>query len=292
MSDIRNIQITMKDSQRGYFRDKVPGSQGKIPVGVAPIKGRVQISERIIGDATPTTPLFEKDGILFTPKKNSYQDPNKTLIRDTNNLIVYRGRSMLLSRAFNKSLIWNDDGNTTPQFLNMHEKYIGWFGVGTKGASTENSQSPNAVNAVDWGLGGDGVGHGSISGGGGLLYKTINGREYHIFDSGYPRYVPDAEVTELVQSNMDQVFYDGSVRDSYLVAQIQVTLQTSEANGPDGSQQINEAALFMAESDQPSYDFSDYTTNGLHLDMFARVTFPTITKSAQREIVFAWYLYF
>lgn len=292
MSDIQSIQIKIGDSQRRNFKDRVPGSQKRIPVNMAPIKGRVQISERLIGSAAPTTPIFEKDGILYKPKKNITGDASNSLIRDTNNLIVYRGRSMLLTRAFNKSLIWDDSGNTSPQFINMHEKYIGWFGIGTKGASTVSSQTPNAVNAVDWGLGGDGAGHGSVSGGGGLLYKTINGREYHTFDSGFPKYTPDAEVTELIQANMDQVFYDGSVRDSYLVAQIQVTLQTNEANGTGGSQQINEAALFMAESDQTDYNFGSYTTNGLHLDMFARVTFPTITKSAQRELVFSWFLYF
>jgi len=293
MSDQKtSVTITMGDSNRANLKDRVAGAQNKAQVNMAPIKGRVQISERIIGDESPTTPIFENNGQIYSPEKDVILPNNNRLVRDTNNLIVYRGRSMLLTRAFNKPLIWNDAGNTSAQFLNMHQKFIGWFAVGTKGASTISSQTPNAVNAVDWALGGDGAGHGSISGGGGLKVKTINGREYHVFDTGYPQYLPDSEVTQLIQANMDQVFYDGSVRDSYLVAQIQVTLETNEANGASGTQQINEAGLFMAESDDPTYNFNSYTTNGLHLDMFARVTFPTITKSAQRELVFNWYLYF
>jgi hypothetical protein len=186
------------------------------------------------------------------------------LVGQSPNLIVYHGRNWLMQRAFAQDL---------SGFTNWNTYKLGWFAIGT-GAAVANPLSPTAPALSNIAL----ATHGVI--GSGTNYVTVGGRQYHVLDS--ITYEEDDEVTT----------YSGS--DNYLVAKVTTTLATNEANNDSGAsgysgyeyyQDINEAGLF----------FSDYKTISpapTVMQMFARVTFPTIRKTNTTELVFNWYIYF
>lgn len=259
MSEKININIF---EDRLQLKDKVPGMQrtsyGDLNFGP---KGFVQINE------------IDKDG-------------NKKLIVNDNNLIVYRGRSMAISRMFGKDICWQSETQALP-FLGMSDKYIAFFAVGTGGASSSNNQNPLTVNSAEWQL----RTHGDVSGSGD--YVTINGRTYKPFDPTSPTFLTESEIINNsdILSSLQNVNFESNKRDTYLVAKVDVTLDSGDANGT-GSQEINEAGLFLAESDDINYDFSSYTSNNQHLELFAKINFPTITKNSSRSFQISWYIFF
>lgn len=292
MSDnVQKISLNFKDRPKDNLADQLAG-RPKQHVNTGPrMLGRVMVHEKTLGSKKHDkyVKLSEEHAGLYVPKSSVHTDPENTKIVDTSNLIVYRGRHMLLSRAFNKALNWNGSGSEQAVFDSMQDKFICWFGVGSGGSASNNSQSPLAVSATQWELGQ----HGYVDGDS-AKYVTINGRQYHKFDTDFPDFVVDEEVSNnsLLSSQLENVTYNSKKRDTYLVAHIQVTLPTNEGNGPSGSQEINECGLFFANSNSISGDFSAYEDNNLHLECFAMVTFPTITKDNTREISFSWYIYF
>jgi hypothetical protein len=66
----------------------------------------------------------------------------------------------------------------------------------------------------------------------------------------------------------------------WLLMTIAITISADDANGFN----LSEAGLFTALSNAGGYAGP--------FNMFARITFPTIVKSASRQLIFAWYLYF
>lgn len=259
MTEQVNINIF---EERMKLMDKIPGVQrssyGDLNFGP---KGIVQINE------------IDKDG-------------NKKLIVNDNNLIVYRGRSMAISRMFGKDICWQSGSPALP-FLGMADKYIAFFAVGTGGASSSNNQNPLTVNSAEYEL----RTHGSVVGSGD--YVTINGRTYKPFDTMSPTFLTETEIVNNseILASLQNVNFEGSKRDTYLVAKVDVTLDSGDANG-SGSQEINEAGLFLAESDDINYDFSSYTSNNQHLELFAKINFATLTKNSSRAFVLSWYIYF
>lgn len=274
MSKVENIEFTIRDTQRQYFNDMATGANNSKTnnenVNKSELEGFVQIHE-------------------------NKSDGSKELISETSNLIVYRGRAMMLCRAFGKDLGYSSGGNTGP-FLNMKDKFISWFAVGNGGSATANNQSPLVVNSTDYGLGGttsSGT-HGTVAGATKLI--TINSKTYMGFDDTYPQFQAESEITGTsdIYTPMEAYLYNNVKRDAYLISKVQVTLAAGVANGTSGSQEISECGLFLAPSD--SYTDTSwqtvYNSNSRDLDLFARVTFPTITKNASRSFTITWYIFF
>jgi hypothetical protein len=186
---------------------------------------------------------------------------------DGTNLVIYRGRSWLAQRAF---------GIDKDASL-YSDKFISWFAFGNGGCVNGQPYVPSSPNLNNTGL----VKHGVI-GPIGMRHITVGGKQYAQFDAGSPDFIDDTEVPA------------GSVADSMdrlLVAKINVTFDKNQANNDDGIsdasafQEINEAGLFFADKNK----IDDAPTQ---LDLFARVTFPTIFKNRNKGIRFSWYLYF
>ena len=80
----------------------------------------------------------------------------------------------------------------------------------------------------------------------------------------------------------DDVSFEQDVNNdnSLLIVRIDTTLGPNDAN----NYQINEAGLFSAAS------FAGGYSGSFHL--FSRVTFPSILKTSDNQLIFVWYLYF
>jgi len=171
------------------------------------------------------------------------------------NLVVYQGREWIVERVFNLA---NGQAPTIgPTY------YLSWFGIGSGGtgggpfdpvdptASNTNLVTPLSISTSDTNSGDED---------GGYYYKRT-------FDTGGVVILPDS-----LNAN------------AYLEAEITTTLETTDANGPGGSQNINEAGLFL-ETGVEDGQVGDFP-------LFARVTFNTIVKDSSRQLVFIWSVYF
>ena len=67
---------------------------------------------------------------------------------------------------------------------------------------------------------------------------------------------------------------------SWLIVRVAITLTVDDANGFN----LNEAGLYTAKSAAGAYEGP--------FNLYARITFPTIVKSATRQLLFIWYVYF
>lgn len=72
---------------------------------------------------------------------------------------------------------------------------------------------------------------------------------------------------------------DSENENKYLIIRAEITISNDDANGNN----LSEAGLFTAASSSGGY------AGPFH--MYARVTFPTITKSVTRQLLFVWYIY-
>jgi hypothetical protein len=264
--NVENINLLFADSQRKNLKEYNSLSQELTGVSTSKtsLKGLVQIHENT--------------------------EEGSKLVTETNNLIVYPGRAMMLCRAFGKDLNYLAGGSPTFPFYGMKDKFISFFAVGTGGSASDNNQNPLVVNSTEYELNT----HGTV--GGATKLVTVNGRNYMGFDDSYPTFIYEPEVvnTTDIYTPMRSTLYDGYKRDSYLIAKVQVTLGASVGNDT-GTQLISEAGLFLAENDDVNdvdewWDGNGYTSN--HLEMFAKVTFPTIAKTASRSFTINWYLFF
>ncbi len=272
MSEIENLNLLFADSQRQNFKDCNnfdPTIKRADASTSTSLKGFVQVLEN---------------------KDNGEQE----VVRESSNLIVYPGRVSMLCRAFGKDLDYSNGTQAVP-YINMHKSFICYFGVGTGGAASNNNQNPLVVNSTDYQLGT----HGTVAGA--TKQCTVNSRTYMGFDDSYPKFIPENEIinNSLILDAMrnNTISLNGATakkRDTYLIANVQVTLGSDVANGTSGSQQISEAGLFLAPSEEYSGAWRNQSpySAGHNLEMFARVTFPTITKNAQRSFTVAWYIFF
>ena len=261
LEEKEKIKIKISDYQRNNLRDEISDR---------PRKNRVRVYSRIPGE------------------------DKVTLESDTTNLILYRGRDWLMQRAFYKDL----DSITRTTWK---DKYISWFAIGVGAALPAtplvqiNPTSPDIALAV----------HGLI--GSGIRYVTVNSKQYHLFDTGYPQFLNDPDIVNADLANdcthIDPVDSNTYRCDKYLIAQIITTLPSSECNGDGVStgcgvyssgplagknyQDINEAGLFVSPSNSTGYSFLPDA-----MDIFARVTFPTMRKDERRELIFSWLVYF
>lgn len=189
---------------------------------------------------------------IFETKKKK-----KTKLVDTSNLVLYEGRNWLMKRAFNQL----ESSQGTPGV----NSYISWLGLGTGGA-TADILVPLNPTLTDNGLKSQIVINASDS-------SCANNGKLHPFDN--------IEFEEDIDNQNEK-----------LIASITTTIGENDANGPQGSTgasayyDINEAGLFISNSHLSSNFDPD------SLKLFARVTFSTIRKFDERQLVFIWKIYF
>ena len=260
---VETMTVNFQDSERGNLKDEF----GKKDNGFG-MKGRVQIYEHKIGDS---------EDKLF-------------LLRDTSNLIVYRGRNWLMQRSFNNDLDsrtgWRNYGLTL-------------LGIGTGGAASGNPLVPISPALYNYALNNHGTIGTSVNKVTATSWDTQSSGnatlEFKKFDTGYPKLLYDEDISGEeylnIYSGCTSIDPETSLSkkcDSFLIAQIQCTLEASEANGA-GYLDISEAGLFFTDGISTATEtFSSASVAYL----FARVTFPTIRKTDDRKIIFKWQIYF
>lgn len=194
------------------------------------------------------------------------------------NLIVYRGRDWLLQRAYNAGF-----GTGARDAEEWEAMWINWLAVGTGGSVGGNPLTPTSPALPDYVLNT----HGSVDAG--SNYITVGGKEYHTFDSGFPKFLHDTDVTETVYGP-SFTDYNGVTNpsDSVLIGLVKVTLSSEECNGGTEDtdyQDISEAGLFVSSS-------ASVGSPPTQLELFARVCFSTVRKNNEREIILSWFTYF
>lgn len=186
------------------------------------------------------------------------QNPlGKKKLIDTNNLVVYMGRNWLMQRAMNLN------SDLSPGV----SSYISWFGLGIGGATTGDPLTPLTPNLTDPNLGQQIVINDSVS------TPCVDDGKLHPFDS--------------ISFKADE-----NNQDEFLVAEITTTILDNEANGPSGSSgpaayyDISEAGLYISNSNDP------LLFEASSVKLFARVTFSSIRKYVDRQLVFVWKIFF
>jgi len=173
-----------------------------------------------------------------------------------NNLVLYAGREWLASRAF----------NLANQFIEPSQsEFISWFGLGDGGVIPGDPFNPTPPVITDTDL---------------IVKIMINATDascsdYHVISPGY-------EEEGFYKKPFERIDYeiDPLNNDKFLIVKVTTTISSSDANG----KQLSEAALYTSESNAAGY------TGPYHI--FARVTFPSLVKTSDRRLIFAWFLYF
>jgi hypothetical protein len=186
------------------------------------------------------------------------ENEEKKLIQKSN-LVVYLGREVL-AQSFLRSE--NEDGGT-----DYSNEFLCWFGLGSGGVLSADPLNPIPPNNQNTDL------EASI---------MINATDVSCAD--YQVVIEQVGVEGYYKHPFETVEYetDPDNDDSYIVSKITISIGLDDANG----YQISEAGLFTAESSSGGQG----NIGPFHL--FSRVTFPTLVKTADRRLVFVWYLYF
>jgi hypothetical protein len=187
-------------------------------------------------------------------------------LHDKSNLVVYQGRNWLMQRALNEI--------TIPESVsNIKNAFISWFGCGSGGASS-NLMVPLAPSLSDADLTQQSTINNKVS------TDCIDDGKYHPFDS-----------VEFV--------IDSDNNNELLKASITVTLGADDGNGPAGGTTVsdfydlNEAGLYVSDSKlQADFTGGSAAAHLATIRMFARVTFSTLRKFPERQIVFVWNVFF
>lgn len=179
-------------------------------------------------------------------------EDNKKKLLGKHNLVVYLGREWLISRAFNLKNEYIDPDES---------EFICWFGVGDGGAPIGDPFDPTSPTLLDSDLSNPVMINASDS--------TCS--DYRLTpDVGYYKHPFDS-------LNFEQ---DSDNYNRWLIIRVVTTLGADDANGFN----INEIGLFTAASDSGGYSGP--------FNLYARTTFPTISKIASRQLIFVWYVYF
>lgn len=220
------------------------------------------------------------------------------------NLVVYRGRSYILSRMFNTPI--HNSGDTA----NMQDKFISYFGIGSGGAA-DYGFTPNKVEPTDVDL----IIPGDISGlEESKFVESTTGRTYRKLDDigngvRVQYFIEDeiknnAALWSTMTTNdpnnpkRNSHLFDDVTTDGHLVAKIDVTLTADDANNSidpnatgleDGQQFINELGLYVAPE---NLILNNTVPEDSNFQLFAKVNRPTIVKDSTSGIIFSWYLFF
>jgi len=180
------------------------------------------------------------------------------------NLVTYIGREMLAQRLVN----YDNSFFATP----TKDEYVCWFGLGEGGVRPADPLDPvPPINNDQY------------------LYSPVpvsdtTGSTYADFHTAGESFSGGtyAYTGSYVKSfDISGITFQADVLNdsSQLVIQIQTTIGVNDANG----YQLSEAGLFSAESNVGGYD-GNFT-------LFSRVTFPSLIKTADRRLIFVWYLF-
>lgn len=182
-------------------------------------------------------------------------DGTKKLI-GKNNLVLYMGREWLASRAFNLA---------NPYISPSQSEFLSWFGLGDGGVIPGDpfNPSPPVITQTD------------LSSRVMINPTDASCADYHVIEPGYLEAGYYKKPFEGIEYEIDSLN-----NDKYLIVKVTIAIASTDAN----DKQLSEAALFTSESNVGSY------TGPFHI--FARVTFPSIVKTSDRRLIFAWFLYF
>lgn len=137
-----------------------------------------------------------------------------------------------------------------------YDQFISWFGLGDGGCPEGDPFDPTAPTNNDTDLANP---------------VMINATDSTCGDY---RVTPEVGYYKLP---FDSVTFeqDPSNDNAYLITRLVITVGADDANGKI----LNEAGLFVAvDSGGPFY-------------IFSRVTFPSISKTSDRQLIFVWYIY-
>ena len=206
--------------------------------------------DECLKDSVVNRPVDERKPTGFV-EIYELKNGKKKLIAKSN-LVVYQGREWIAERILNTN---NASTSTGPT------EFISWFGLGSGGTPIGDPLNPTTPVSTDTNL-----------------------------DTEVPISPSDANCGDLRLGNyykhpFDTIEFqqDPTNSDKWLVVKITTTIGTNDANG-GGSQNLNEAGLFVAASDAGGYSGDFF--------IFSRVTFATLVKSISRQLVFIWYIYF
>jgi|AntAceMinimDraft_16_1070373.scaffolds.fasta_scaffold143114_1 hypothetical protein len=196
--------------------------------------------------------IFDKASGDLIGESDNMVFPEQKL-HDGPNLIVYSGRTWLMQRAFQQDLSPASGDSLS---------YLSWFGLGTGGATLGDPLDPVAPLPAETDLDTEAI---------------INSTDPLCANSG-ALHPYDSIVYEQDAANENQ----------YLIAKVTTTIGNTDANGASGTgyYDLSEAGLWISNTSTAA----SLDTNSLIL--FARVTFSTIRKHDEREIVFIWSIYF
>ena len=173
-----------------------------------------------------------------------------------NNLVLYSGREWLASRAFNLA---------NPYILPSQSEFLSWFGLGNGGVIPGDPFNPTPPVITDVDLASRVM----------INATDASCADYHVISSGYDEEGFYKKPFEGIDFQTDDLN-----NNKYLIVKITTAIASSDANG----KQLSEAGLYTAESNVGGY--------GGPFNIFARVTFPSIVKTSDRRLIFAWFLYF
>lgn len=197
-------------------------------------------------------------------------DGKKELLHK-DNLIVYIGREMLAQRLVNISNPYFSGDPNKP----TKDEFVSWFGLGNGGVSPADPLTPNPPILTDTALYAPIPMVDAVTAG----YSDYRTSPYA---GCYVKQFDNYDSTAAITSDFGVQFYaDDLNNNQYLILQITTTVGVNDANG----YQLSEAGLFSAESSA----VTNPTTSNFTL--FARITFPTLIKTADRRLIFVWYLY-
>jgi len=148
-----------------------------------------------------------------------------------------------------------------------------------------NRNNPNTVTDLNEFLCWFGIGRGGANPGDPFNPSPPLNSDVNLYDD-----VPISPTDTTCADFHDGFFYKAPIDDiSFEVDPFNegawLVLRTTTILGLDRAlgEEVNEAGLFTALSDSSGY------TGPFHL--FARITFPTIVKTNNRELIFVWYIY-
>jgi len=196
--------------------------------------------------------IFDKSSGELLGESDQVTFPENKL-HDGPNLIVYSGRTWLMQRAFDQDLVPSSGDASS---------YISWFGLGTGGATSGDPLDPVVPVATDTDLDTPAI---------------INATDPQCANSGYLH-------------PFDSIVYEQDVANDnqYLISKVTTTIGNNDADGPTGTTfyDLSEAGLWASNTNVAA------SVDPTSLILFARVTFSTIRKHDEREIVFIWSIYF
>jgi len=210
--------------------------------------------DNCLGDSVNSKQVVNRKPEGYVKIYEWMDDGEKKLV-GKHNLVLYIGREWLAQRLV-------DENNTN--VTSDPDEILAWFGLGDGGVDVADPFVPVAPVITETDL------NSRIM----INASDSSNADYHVVGSGYPE-------TGYYKAPFDSVAFeqDALNSNSWLVLKITTTIGVNDANG----YQLSEAGLFTNAS----------KTGGAsgNFTIFSRVTFPSIVKTADRRLIFVWYLY-